>query len=229
MGLNAINTSSISHDGFEYLAENLRLLLSQHNLNAHQLAQILGIPMMTIRRLLSGETTDPRISTLFLLANYFSLPIDSLIKKRHEFASTAFYNKATTYHVPLLDWDTASRMTSAAELDLTEWKEWQSISLGDKNAISKHAFALESRPSMSPRFPRGTLFIFDDKLEPKDGDIVLIRLIKNNQLTLRELMIDPPEWQLHPIVAGSSHTLLFSSSEHQMIGVSILALLFNRK
>jgi transcriptional regulator with XRE-family HTH domain len=59
--------------------------------------------MMTIRRLLSGETTDPRISTLKLIADYFGVSIDSLIEKGNLAASSNF-GKARPLFVPKLNW-----------------------------------------------------------------------------------------------------------------------------
>lgn len=209
------------------LAKNLSVLIKANGLNANQLAQILGIPMMTIRRLLSGETTDPRISTLKLIADYFGVSIDSLIEKTN-LAAPSNFGKTRPFFVPKLNWETASKISSFSEINLAAWKEWQSISLGEKEKISLNAFALESRPSMFPRFPQGTLFIFDSEAIPKDGDIVLIKLKKNNELTLRELIIDPPEWQLHSVVAGSN-ILHYSENEHKIMGINILTMLFNRK
>ncbi len=213
-------------DKHQNIAENLNTLIRSNGLNANQLAQILGIPMMTIRRLLSGETTDPRISTLKLISNYFGVTIDSLIEKGNLTANNL--GKTRPIFVPKLSWETAGNIGSLSEINLSTWKDWQSISLNEKEKISTCAFALESRPSMFPRFPQGTIFIFDSEVTPKDGDIVLIKLTKNNELTLRELTIDPPEWQLHPVVAGSN-MLLFSEKDHKIIGISILTMLFNRK
>ena len=66
------------------IARNLSALLQKHHLNANQLANILGIPMMTVRRLISGETEDPRISTLKIIADYFQVSIDFLILEDQE-------------------------------------------------------------------------------------------------------------------------------------------------
>ncbi len=220
--------NSLEEDKYQNLAKNLRVLLKTNGLNANQLAQLLGIPMMTIRRLLLGETTDPRVSTLKLIADYFDVSIDSLIENGNFAANNSSLGKARPLFVPKLNWETVSKISSLSEINLATWKEWQSISLVDKEKISANAFALESRPSMFPRFAQGTRFIFDSAVVPQDGDIVLIKLKKNNELTLRELVIDPPEWQLHSVVAGSN-ILHYSESEHEIIGINILTMLFNRK
>jgi transcriptional regulator with XRE-family HTH domain len=227
MTLKKFDEIVIQEEAFKKLAENLQSLLSQNNLNANQLGQILGIPMMTIRRLLSGETTDPRISTLKLIANYFNVTVDYLVSENKANLANPV-NKSKSYLVPKLDWSTVGKISSFEEIDLSKWQEWQSISLQDKELISRHAFALESRPSMYPRFPYGTVFIIDSEIEPTDGDTVLIKLKSNKELTLRELIIDPPEWQLYPIVPGSS-ILPYSKENHEIIGINILTMLYNRK
>jgi transcriptional regulator with XRE-family HTH domain len=227
MGLKTISENNSQQSVFQKFAENLRALLKSHHLNANQLAQILGIPMMTIRRLLSGETTDPRISTLKLIADYFNVSVDSLLEGNAQTIINSL-KKTKPHFVPKLDWNTIEKITTISDLDLNQWKEWQSISLGERDPISKSAFALESRPSMYPRFPQGTIFIIDPDAIPTDGDIVLIKLKKNDELTLRELIIDPPEWKLYPIVSRSS-ILQFSEEEHQIIGVNLLTMLYNRR
>lgn len=227
MGLRETNENYIPAENLQKLAENLQLLLKNNDLNANQLGQILDVPMMTIRRLLSGETTDPRISTLKQIADYFKVSVDSLIVGNPKDLIKNL-NKTKPLFVPKLDWDIVEKISSIDELDLSKWQEWQSISLKENDSISSHAFALESRPSMYPRFPHGTIFIIDPDITPKDGDIVLIKLRENDELTLRELIIDPPEWQLHPIVAGSS-ALPYSKEHHEVVGVNLLTVLYNRK
>lgn len=208
------------------LADKLHALLKKHNLNANQVAQELGIPMMTIRRLISGETADPRISTLKLIADHFNVSIDSLLDEE-TLSTLQPLNKAKPHFVPVLDWVIAEKMKSIKDLDLSNWKEWQPVSLNEQDGLGKNAFALESRPSMYPRFPQGTIFIFDPDIDPADGDIVLVK-IKNNELTLRELSIDPPEWQLQPVVPGSK-VLQYNEQDFEIIGINILTMLYNRR
>jgi transcriptional regulator with XRE-family HTH domain len=213
-------------EGSQQLATNLCQLLKSHHLNAGQLAQALEIPMMTIRRLMSGETTDPRISTLKLIADYFKISIDALTGENK--MTMASLNKAKPYFVPLIDWETAEKINTVHELDLNKWGEWQSVSLDEQDTLSENAFALASRPSMYTRFPQGTLFIVEPNATPTDGDIVLVRIKKNNELTLRELSIDSPDWRLNPVISGST-ILQYSKHDHDFTGVILLTLFYNRK
>ena len=80
---------------------------------------------------------------------------------------------------------------------------------------------------MQPRFPFGTLFIIDQNESPRDGDVILIKMKLEKVLSLRELIIDSPKWQLQPIVSGSEN-LFFDATNHSIIGVVVLTVLHKR-
>lgn len=227
MGFQGIKGNNEQKNKQKLIARNLAILLEQHNLNANQLAQLINIPMMTIRRLLSGETEDPRISTLKLIADYFNIAIDLLIEDSPPNILLSS-EKIKTYFIPKIDWEILSKIQDINEFNFHNTNVWQLISLNSNELISKQTFALESRPSMSPRFPKGTMFIIDPALTPTDSDIVLVKLKENNEFTLRELVIDPPEWHLSPLVLDSN-SIGFSPEKHEIIGVSLLTILYNPK
>src|SRR5271156_4022316 len=78
--MNTVVAFDINEIQLKKLAKNLRMLLAERQVSENDVAQALNIPVMTVRRLASGETTDPRISTLKLIADYFKISVDSLIK-----------------------------------------------------------------------------------------------------------------------------------------------------
>lgn len=207
------------------IAKNLRILLNEHSKSENDVAQALNIPVMTVRRLVSGETTDPRISTLKIIADYFNVSVDSLIDDN---TSPISMGKSMPKFVPVLDWKTTSTINSLENIDLRSWKNWHPVTLGNQLTLSNNAFALESRPSMQPRFPLGTIFIIDPCEAPNDGDIILIKMKNNGDLSLREIIIDSPRCQLQPIIAGSE-SLFYDDNDHHIVGVVILTILHSRK
>lgn len=209
------------------IAQNLRSLLAEHRVSENEVAQALNIPAMTIRRLVSGETTDPRISTLKLIADHFDVPVDLLIDNNSP-ASFPQTGRATPRFVPVLDWQTTAEMPSVSALNLRQWQTWHPVVLNSHATLSEHAFALESRPSMHPRFPAGTLFIIDPNASPTDGDIVLVRMKNGGSPSLRELVIDIPRWQFLPLIPGSE-ALLYDTEIHEIMGISILTLLHTKR
>ncbi len=172
----------------------------------------------------NGETSDPRISTLKSISDYFNVSIDALIEP-NTMAPNEFINQSKLVFLPVFDWESAKNKD---KLDLTQWQTWIPVTIGKNEKISPNAFALDSRPSMYPRFLPGTIFILDPDLTPMDGDLVLVNLRDNNELTLRELSIDPPDWRLHP-VTQSTATLNYSKESHEIIAIVFLTLFHNRK
>ncbi len=79
MSFNQFTDDTDQHHKDMKIASNLAELLRKRCIKTNQLAHHIGIPMMTIRRLLSGETGDPRISTLKCIADYFEVSVDELI------------------------------------------------------------------------------------------------------------------------------------------------------
>lgn len=215
---------SLDQDQRCTISENLGHLIKLKNTTESKIAQDLKIPVMTVRRLLSGETTDPRVFTLKALADYFNVPVDTLLET-NKINPQELINPTKPHFIPVLDWDTAKNLT---HVDLKKWPTWLPVTMGKNEQISQNAFALESRPSMYPPFQLGTIFILDPTLKPSDGDLVLVNLREGNELTLRELFIDPPDWKLHSVNQGSS-VLNYSKEHHEIIAVVFLTLFYNRK
>lgn len=209
------------------LAKNLRMLLEEHRVTESEIAQSLNIPVMTVRRLVSGETGDPRISTLKLLADYFKVSVDALIEDSTS-KSIASMGKTALQFIPVLDWQIIKDINSTNDINLKIWKEWHPIVFVDQFLLSSDAFALESRPSMQPRFPVGTLFVIDPNETPRDSDVALIKMKADGSVSLRELIIDSPRWQLSPIVSGSE-ALFYDENQHTIMGIVVLTMLQTRK
>lgn len=208
------------------IAKNLQTLLRSRGVSESELARALNTSVMTIRRIVSGETEDPRISTLSLIAEYFNVSIDSLLSD-HNHMPINMMTKKNPQFIPILDWETIEDNLSIQNINLSEWKDWYPI-VSETSYIDDLAFAIESRPSMQPRFPNGTLFIINPNEIPRDGDIILIKMKEEQKLSLRELVVDSPRWQLQPIVTGSE-TMFFDDSKQSILGVVILTLLHTRK
>ena len=206
----------------ENLSNNLSLLMKENNVSESELARALGLPYNTIHRLISGHTTDPRISTLKSIAVYFNVSLDTLLNPIELVAST-LKTSSNPKAVPILSWEKISSNEFLSSIDHQNWVNWLPIPLVSIENLSLNAYAIESRPSMYPRFPTGTFFIIDPECKPIDGDLILIKIKKDGAVSLRELMIDPPTMKLLPIIQNSD-SLNFLASEHEIIGVVVLSM-----
>lgn len=207
------------------LAVNILQLMEKNGVSDSHLARSLGLPYNTIKRITSGETTDPKISTLTLIADFFDVGIDKLLGNAVHAERQASYKKPLV--VPVLSWKDLEKPIDFATISHTSCNEWQPVALNNSQQLSANSYALKSRKSMEPRFPTGTIFIIDPDEKADDGDIVLVKLLKSGEVTLRELEIDPPTWQLHSI-NSSLPPIQLKSGESEIMGVSILTLFSSR-
>lgn len=210
------------------LARNLSQLMKDRKTSEAEVALALGLPVLTVRRLSSGETTDPHISTLKQLAEHFSLSVDALIDTQTTVAVQHMRTLTKPQFIPVLDWQTAATMDNVHSIDLAAWKDWHALLPSPTQPISDQAFILKSKPSMHPRFPIGTLFTIDPCAPPLDGDLVVVKMIQDGTLSLREICIDPPRWQLKPTIPGSD-ILFYDPTQHHLVGPVVLSMLYARE
>ena len=211
------------------LSKNLAVLMERNQITESELARALDLPYNTVKRLVSGFTTDPRVSTLSLITQYFNVSLDSLLGGDAELITFSKKNNDDAPRsVPIISWEDISNRNFLEILDLKNWECWQPIALSPTDNLSDKSYALESRPSMQSRFPIGTVFIIDPKEKPIDGDLVLIRFKNNDSVSLRDLIIDSPHWQLLSI-AHNTPSINYDVKEHEIIGVVVLTILKARK
>jgi len=208
------------------LSRNLSFLIKRDGISESDLARALNIPYNTIRRINSGFTTDPRMSTLKAIANYFDVSLDELTGEKASPVHSS-ENKSPR-SVPIFNWEDISHPNFLADTNLKNWPNWKPIALTSTEDLSNEAYALESKRSMQPRFPTGTVFIVDPNKNPIDGDLVLVRIVENNEVSLRDLIIDPPDWHLLPILKNLQ-TLVYKKNDHKIIGIVMLTIMQSRK
>lgn len=222
-----LNNHSLVDKFNENLSNNLSLLMKENNVSESDLARALGLPYNTIHRLVSGYTTDPRISTLKSIAAYFNVSLDTLLNPI-ELSTNALKTHANPKAVPIFSWEQISNNEFPSSIDHQDCINWLPIPLISVDNLSINAYAIESRPSMYPRFPTGTFFVIDPECKPIDGDLILVKIKRDGAVSLRELMIDPPTIKLLPIIQNSD-SLNFIENEYEIIGVVVLSMHHLRK
>ncbi|EKD77930.1 MAG: hypothetical protein ACD_42C00114G0006 [uncultured bacterium] len=168
----------------EILSNNLNHFAHTKNIHEAELARQTNIPQPTLHKILTGKTTDPRISTVQTLADYFGVTLDAL------YSETAFIDNRGALKgksIPVISWsDCIYYRTVLKKLTPTNWGHWVLI----KHDHQQSCFALKSKVATEPHFPKGTLFIIDTQTTPKDGDFVVVHFDNTPECTLRELSID---------------------------------------
>lgn len=208
------------------IATNLQILMTQHETTEVMLARAINTSVMTIRRILSGHTPDPRISTMDLIAQYFNVSIDSFLRTQGRIP-LHLENRCLPQYVPVLTWDILKQVDIISEMDLSTWTEWHPV-MPDYHTFLGESFALKSRPSMLPWCPVGSLLLIGPCPSPKDGDLVLIRMKESREMSIRRLLIDVPNWILQPMIEGAP-IMIFDEAKTEILGFVVLTICRTRE
>ena len=151
------------------LSINLGKLLRNANISENELARRTGIAQQIINRILSGENKNPKLSTLNPLANYFMISISQLIgDELIDDRKNAQLYHLVGHEIPIIDYKLLE-IKSINEL-LTQKNE---KILVDSSLSGATIFAVRMHgDSMDPKFPEGTILIFEHNKEALNGDFL---------------------------------------------------------
>lgn len=155
-----------------HIADRIKALMRRHGLSDAELARQIAVPQATISRILSGETKDPRISTLKGIAQVLGTTIDHLVID-------------ATAGVPLLDWSEIRNFISAGVVDNNE-HEW--IPTG--TPTRPRSFAVRSTPSMEPRYRDGSILIVQPTEHYRDFQVAIVAFDNESEPAVRRIIKD---------------------------------------
>jgi SOS-response transcriptional repressor LexA len=192
------------------LASRLRSLMQSKTISECELARRTHIPQPTLHKILTFKTTDPRVSTLMALADYFEISMEELLT-----GNALTHNQPKIQSVPILSWSECIKgINFIKNLSESNWADW---TLTER--ISPYAYALISKSSMEPHFQKKTTLIIDPEAQPKDGDIIVVVYPKTDEATLRAISIDGPSQLLLPLNTTGNVTKY--EKEMEIIGVLV--------
>lgn len=173
------------------LAHTLSDLISRDgNLTPSSLARKLGIPTNKITRILNGDVTDPKASTLLQIANCFGITIDQLLGNESIARTGEYGDLAASQILPIFE---MSNMD--AQQAPKEWYRWV------ENEVGGHYFALYVDTDLyEPSFAQGSLLIVNPNLEPDDRSFVVVSKKSNPaHCSIKKYVIDDDKSYLYPI------------------------------
>lgn len=187
----------------DLLIHNLRILMKKAGLNEAELSRKTHIPQATMHKILAGKTEDPRASTLKTLSDFFGISIDELLNGSFTAGDTRNAT-VTAQSIPVISWKDCIHVAQfTAQLTPHNWERW-----AVSEFLSKNAYALASKPSMAPRFPKDTILFIDPDMTPEDGDYVIALYAGTTEATIRELSTDGPVRILLPLNPNAEPTPL---------------------
>ncbi|MFT3742452.1 MAG: helix-turn-helix transcriptional regulator [Gammaproteobacteria bacterium] len=194
----------------------LKLLKRVEKINGSELARRLDLPAPTINRILSGQVTDPRSSTLILIADYFKISVDQLLGKAplplddgDEFASLRPFRS-----VPIF---TLNELT--VNQQPTRWFQWDTDNISDYSKV----FAVEiDTHKYAPEFSKETVLVVDPCAEPADNDFIIIQITPSSAPSIKRLVIEGNEKYLYPL-QQELKVLALQDLQYRILGVILEA------
>ncbi|ALX34868.1 hypothetical protein PATSB16_14190 [Pandoraea thiooxydans] len=178
--------------GESLIARNLAWFIKRHATNPHALAEAIAastiwrdvrpVTQATLFRILSGQSKDPRTSTLQPLADYFGVSVSAL--REYDFQSSGLDNYGNS--VPL---STAAPAGGSYPL-----LAWEQTGNGEEVAtpqrarahfpvdLGPHGFCLRvkgasmiAEPGVWPSFPEGIILYVNPDLSASTGHFVIVQ------------------------------------------------------
>lgn len=186
-----MTTKVLDNPNLLLLAETLSELISREgNLTPTSLARKLGIPANKITRILNGDVTDPKASTLLQIANCFDITIDQLlglepITKKDEYSHSEISKNIPAYELTNCD----SKSKSG------KWYRWV------ENNLAGNYFAISVGTDLyEPTFPKNSFLVINLDIEPEDRSFIVVTK-KNNPAygMIKKYIVDGDKVYLYPI------------------------------
>lgn len=196
------------------LSHNLNILMTECHLNAEELSRRTGIPASTIKKI-RVNGSNPTLSTLAPLANYFSLSISQIIGDEpipeSRIKGAYKVNTDILQHIPVITWE------EAITWPISDDKNRQTIL--SEHAYSKNAYTLIVEEDDWINLARNTALIVDPALIVDHRDFIIIHKYGQKSPTLRQALLDEGQIYLKPAREGYNISML--TEEHKILGVVV--------
>ncbi|ODN43359.1 helix-turn-helix domain-containing protein [Piscirickettsia litoralis] len=170
------------------LANRLSGLMHEKRVTTAQLSENTGVAVGTINRLANDKHSNPTLSSLRPICDFFALTVSQLIGEDDMPDSPKdFSNPRSWPELPVLKWHDITTTIDAAATEQAEVSVKADVNVGE------HAFITHMPDqSMAPLFPHGSTLIFDPECDARDRHYVLAYLKEHDTVVFKQLIIDSP-------------------------------------
>lgn len=179
------------------LSTILKTLMHEVGITVTELARRTGVGQPVIHRMASGETDNPKVGSLSPIAKFLNVSISQLVgddplpAERFKGSHNPFYRAWTK--LPLLSWEQAAHWPRRVYSEVESYISTEAV-------VSDKAFAARVEDTtMAPRFPEGSILIFDPEIKAQDKDFIAICIEGQNKIQFKQMLQDGPDLYLKPI------------------------------
>lgn len=186
-----MSTTILNESSQLLLAQTLNELIERdEKLTPAALARKLGIPTNKITRILNGDVTDPKASTLLQIANYFDISIEQLLGLEPIVRLGESDQQESTRPLPVYEFSKANQSSAPKE-----WYRWA------ENDVDGEYYALAIDTDLyEPTFPKNSILIINPDIEPDDRSYILIKKKDNpSHCSIKKYVLEGKQIYLYPI------------------------------
>lgn len=186
-----MSTTILNESSQILLAQTLSELIGRDKkLSPAALARNLGIPTNKITRILNGDVTDPKASTLVQIANYFDIRIEQLLGLEAIVRQGEYKPLEATRALPVFEFSKVAQSHAPKE-----WYRWA------ENDVNGEYYALSIDTDLyEPTFPQNALLIINPDITPDDRSYIVV---KNkdplSHCLIKKFVIEGNQVYLYPI------------------------------
>ena len=175
----------------------VRKLMEHFKMSEADLCRSVNLPQTTINRLLTGQTCDPRISTLTILAQFFDVSLDQMIGKEKLILNPSYHQARGTI-IPIIEWSHLKQWFSSQN-------DTENISqnfVKTEKILSTGSFAIKTPIACESVFGKDSLLIMNrlHDVASLEGQMVLVEL-SNEQYGLRQILQEGSTYYLKRLFA----------------------------
>ncbi len=190
-----------STDNKHELKDILCSLMDECDIDDAQLSRETGVPASTISRMRINSNANPTASTLRPISKFFSISISQLLGDeplpKDRLPGTHNPTYYTSARMPVIQWDWIMNWIETRGENIKEkLKTW----ISTEKEVGPNAFALTiPTDSFGLAFRKGSTIIVDPSQSPKDGDLILIKIENENNILLKQFMVDGREHYIRSV------------------------------
>jgi transcriptional regulator with XRE-family HTH domain len=173
------------------LIKVLNHLMRKANISVHQLSKNTGLSNTTVKRMCFDQDSNPTLTSITKISEFFNITPNQLIGIEPLVSESVAYraNFNAWTNVPILSLKQVMLWPDNIET-IKESSDTRFIKTDVHT--NEHVFSIiEKEGALEPRFPEGTVLIFDsERTSPQNKDFVLL-ISKNKDLPqFRQILID---------------------------------------
>lgn len=207
------------------LRDNLNSLMEECKISLSELHRNTGVPIATIQRIKNDQDSNPTISTLKPIADFFCISVSQLIGDDPLPAQRAsgvyIENREHWIKIPIISWEQAITWPSINTFDLKLSTTSTDIDVGG------NTFALKIVDDDWVGFSKGAIIIIDPNLNPKNRDYILVHKNGMETAIIKTYLIYEDAPYLIPL--NSNFKTVPLDEEYRILGVIVQIRMDTRK